>query len=266
MYLLVADETNTRPSLDVRFFIYGGIFFPIEKLMKLHDEVLVIRKRYGFRPDDELKFNTRTRPEHVTPDQHAAAKKEVVQVCTEIGCKFLAHVIHHGIIKNQDLDQQVEWAANRVIGRFHTFLRQSGDDGICILDNLPTRKQFRYLSEKFCRGLVLSSGREVPLPRIKLYACTCVNASHANSAMDVVLGTFRYCVNNPSNQRAAREMMASVVELMWHRKTSDVYYIGERGLIISPPFRKLRSDYPTFLSDYEGLIENINKLLSESES
>jgi hypothetical protein len=264
MFLFLTDETNTRPSLDVRFFIYGGILFRVEQLSEIDEKLRTIRNNAGFRPGDEFKFNTATRPRYVSADQHAQAKDAVIRTCTELGCKFIVHIIHHGIIKNQDLDQQVEWAANLVIGRFHTFLREIADDGMCIVDNLPTKKQFRYLSDKFCHGLILPTGREVPLPRIKLYASTCINASHANSAMDIILGTFRYCINNPSNIQAAKKMMAGVIELMWHRKQDDVYHVIERGLIVKPSFPKLRSDYPTFLSDYDDLFSRINSLLSVS--
>lgn len=71
---------------------------------------------------------------------------------------FIVYTIHHGIIKNQDLEQQVEQAANLVIGRYHTYLSQINDDGICIVDNLTSRKQVKYLSEKFTIGLRLYSG------------------------------------------------------------------------------------------------------------
>lgn len=265
MHLLLTDETNTRPTSGILFFIYGGLLFPVEVLCQLDDRIAGIRDQTGFRPGDELKFNSATRPAYVTVSDHARAKDAVIRLCIELGCKFIAHVIHHGIIKNQDLDQQVEWAANLVIGRFHTYLAQANDSGICIVDNLPSKKQFRYLSEKFVVGLCLPTGRTVPLPRIKLYASTCINASHANSAMDIVLGTFRYCINNPSNVKAARVMMTNVLEIMWHRKEGNTYHVLDRGLIVKPSWSKLRTKYTYFLSDYENLITRINTLLADEQ-
>ncbi len=58
----------------------------------------------------------------------------------------------------------------------------------------------------------------MPLDRIKLLTSTCTNASHASSAMDVTLGAFRYCINQPKNLPAARAMMAKVVRLIWHER------------------------------------------------
>jgi hypothetical protein len=195
-------------------------------------------------------------------DAHTDAKRQVIDLCLAIGVRFIVHVIHHGIIKNQDQDQQVQWAADYVIGRFNTFLSEVGDFGICAVDNLPVTKQFQYLSDKFSFGLQLASGGNVRLDRIKLFAATCINASHANSAMDIVLGSFRYCINNPANIPAAREMMAKVVALMWHRKLNDTYDIVDRGLIIRPPLSRLERDYPTFKPDYDRLIQNVTELLT----
>jgi hypothetical protein len=261
MYIFLCDETNIKPSQDVKFFIYGGLLFQIEQIRQLDESIAAIRKEAGFRKGDEFKFNTATRPSYVSPEQHAIAKDKVVLKCRELECRFIVHVIHHGVIKNQELDQQVEWAANLVIGRFHSFLLEKNDYGICILDNLPIRKQFKYLSEKYCHGLILPRGIEIPLPRIKLFATTCINASNISSAMDIVLGCFRYCINNPPNIKAAKKMMANVIELMWHHKKDDAYHVVERGLIVKPPLIRLKRDYPVFVNDYNELFKLINTLL-----
>lgn len=151
------------------------------------------------------------------------------------------------------------------MGRFNKYLTEANDGGICIVDNLPVSKQFQYLSDKFSFGLQLYSGRNVRLDRIKLFGATCVNASHANSAMDIVLGSFRYCINNPNNIPAAREMMIKIVSLMWHRKIEDTYYVGDYGLIVRPSNRRLKRDYLAFKPDYDLLLKNINYLLLSAE-
>ncbi len=266
MHILFTDETNIRPGKGIRFFIYGGLVFPIEALSTLDKGIEKIRVGARFNPQDVLKFATSTRPSHVSAEVHTNAKREVVELCLATNCKFIAHIIHHGIIKNQDQDQQVQWAANLVIGRYNKFLRQENDDGICIVDNLPVTKQFRYLSEKFTQGLVLKDGKNVRLDRIKLFGATCINASHASSAMDIVLGSFRYCVNDPANKDAAREMMRSIVKLIWHRKEGDTYYVRGLGMIIRPSLEELEERYPKFKPDYDQLTYSINELLKESES
>ncbi len=91
-----------------------------------------------------------------------------------------------------------------MLGRFDKYLNEVGDDGICIVDNIPGGNQWKFLTDKFTRGLVMHGGKDERLERIKLYGTTCVGASHANSALDIALGTFRYCANNPANREACR--------------------------------------------------------------
>jgi hypothetical protein len=258
MYILLTDETNATPSKDAKFFVYGGLFFPIDRLDELDEEIANIRKSAGYQPGYEFKFDTRTRPVHVTIENATTAKKEVVDLCLKIGCKFIVHVILHEIIKNQEPDQQAQWAADYVIGRYNQYLMENNGTGICVIDNLPGKTQFKYLSDKFSYGLTFTNGYSIPLNKIKLYAASCINASNVNSAMDIVLGSFRYCINDPKNPEAATIMMRNVVNLMWHeRKGDDIYVIG-RGLILRPEIEKVSFRYK---SDYEELINHINTLL-----
>ncbi len=265
MHLMLTDETNVRPSEDATFFIYGGILFPLDVLSALDRGIAQIRSEAGFLPQDQLKFATPTRPDYVSQKAHTTAKKRIVDLCLANDIKFIVHIIHHGIIRHQDPDQQIQWAADYVIGRYNHYLTQIGDDGICIVDNLPVSKQFQYLADKFSLGLQLRSGRNRRLNHILLFGSTCINAAHANSAMDIILGTFRYCINNPRNIPAAREMISKIIHLMWHLRDGDTYHVIDRGLIIRPPLARLRNDYLAFKPDYDRLFQNINELLRDAE-
>jgi len=132
------------------------------------------------------------------------------------------------------------------------------------VDNLPVRSQFRYLSERFSLGLDIQGRRRVRLERVKLFAATCANASHVHSAIDIVLGSFRYCINNPQNPDVARAMMLQVVKMMWHRyeASTDTYHVGGRGLITRPPRERIRVD--TYRREYDALFAHINDLLREA--
>lgn len=262
MYILLADETNRRPTADCKFFVYGGLLLPIAKLSELHSGVELIRKETGYQPGDILKFDTRERPAHVAVEKATEAKQKVVSLCIDLGCRFIAHVILHDIIKNQDPDQHILWAADSVIGRFHKYLDNvAGDDGIVVVDNLPVKGQFQYLSDKFGRGLHLPDGTDKALSRIKLFAASCVGASHANSAMDIVLGSFRYCINNPKNLDAAKDMMGAVMTLMWHDRIGDDLYIVNRGLIPRPRIQDIQVD--TYKEEYKRLFDQINELIRD---
>ena len=263
MYLMVTDETNRLPKPDVDFFIYGRLFFPIELLGPLDDEVRKIRNEAGYKPDDHFKFDTNARPIHVSLDKCTEAKRRIVKFCLHNGCKFIAYVILHDIAKNKNQKETVMWAADHVIGRFNKYLFHNNEIGICVVDSLPVDGQFQFLSEKFTNGLKLEGGKNVALDRIKMFAATCLNASHANSAMDIVLGSFRYCVNNPQNIEAAREMMVNVLKMMWHVREGDTFHIAGKGLITRPKIENVQVE--AYKDKYRELYKHINVLIADGK-
>lgn len=262
MHILLADETNKQSSTDTLFFVYGGLLFTIDKLEFLDREIEKIRLEAGYQPGDEFKFDTRSRPKHVSIESSTKAKGKVLDLCQSIDCKFIVHIILHEIIKKQNFEQQAYWAADYVFGRYNRYLNNEVNDyGICIIDNIPTKTQYQYLCEKFTKGLVLHTGNSVKLNKIVMFGTSCVGASHANSAMDIVLGSFRYCINNPKNTDAAKNMMGKVVNLLWHKKDGNKIEALERGLIIRPPIHKIEHDLHK--NKYKGLIDHINFLIKE---
>ena len=70
------------------------------------------------------------------------AKRQVVEACLDLDCTFIAQVIHHDIIRDQDADQHVCWAADYVIGRLNAFLRNKAAYGMVVMDNLPGHAEF----------------------------------------------------------------------------------------------------------------------------
>ena len=253
MYILGTDETNLHPSQQGKFFIYGGLILPVENLPLLDAKISAIRADAGYREVDEFKFDTRTRPEQVSVAQATAAKRETVRACIDLGATFVACVVHHGILKNADARQQIGWAANHVIGRFNKYLSEVGSYGLCLVDRLPLERDYDYLIEKFTKGLDQANETYIRLERITLFGSTCINASHFASAVDIVLGSFRYCVSDPMNVEAAREMLGNVAGLMWGFHVGDVKYIAERGLILRP--KTVRK--PEYRQDYEDLLARL---------
>ncbi len=52
MYLMMTDETNFQPSTRSRFFIYGGLVIPLDRLSILDREIDLIRKEAGYEPTE----------------------------------------------------------------------------------------------------------------------------------------------------------------------------------------------------------------------
>lgn len=262
MHILFTDETNMRPGRGATFFIYGGLFLPVQAIPDLHDGITAIRENLQYAPTDELKFETNSRPDHVSIANCTQAKRDVVALCRELDCKFIAYVILHAIVANQPRRNIVLWAADHVLGRFNRYLTGVDDIGIVAVDNLPVNAQFRYLSDKFSCGLKFGN-RTIELDRIKLFSATCSNASHISSAMDIVLGSFRYCVNSPRNAAAAREMLTNVINLMWHTKDGDTFHVLDKGLISRPLINNIRHE--PYKQQYRDMIDNFNQILADDD-
>lgn len=246
------------PSTESKFFIYGGLIFPAEVIPEIDFGVQKIREEAGYLPQDELKFNTRERPKNLKKEEVTKAKEKVLLICEDKGVLFIALLIHHKIIKEREREEQVGRAANHVIGRFNQFLSENSSYGICLVDRLPMKSGYEYLKQKFTKGLDMDSGYYIKLDRIKLFGSTCSNASHLSSVVDVVLGSFRYCVNNPENE-VTKKIFKKVVSLMWGREFRGEKHVREKGLIIRPKDIKIKG----YEEEYNGLLERLKACLEE---
>lgn len=260
MYILLTDETNRTHAHDATFFVYGGLIVSLDKVSDLHRAIKEIREVNGYKPEDKLKFETRSRPEYVSRGSATTAKQQVVAACVDAGCKFIAYVVHHQIARNQPVEQVVEWGADHVIGKFNHFLASQQAQGIVAMDRLPNGAEFDYLSHKFTNGLSFQDGEDVELDHVALFSSTCINASHLSSAMDIVLGSWRYCINAPKNVDAAKQMMKEITKLIWCRKVGETLHVAEMGLVLRPKDIKV----PQYKADYEGLLKSINELLADA--
>lgn len=260
MYLLVTDETNKIGSETVKFLIYGGLIVPLDKLASLTEGIEQIRTAAGYRPCDELKFDTRARPPQIDSEAATQAKREVIGLCRALQVRFVVQASLHELMKDQADDDQIEFAANTILAAFNKFLTEQSSYGICLVDNLPTKRQWKYLGEKFSVGLNFSNGSTRRLDKILVYGATCVNAGHVNSAVDVVLGTFRYCVNKPLNDAVARPMLKAVMHLMLHKKVGDGLKITDYGLLLRPK----QVEAESLRDEYEDLVNHLNLLATEA--
>jgi hypothetical protein len=264
MYFLLTDETNLEAGDQKDFFVYGGLFFPADVLAKLTTEIRAIRKDAGYKPGDKLKFDTNFRPEGVPLEAVTEAKKQVVALCLSLNCRFIVYVVLHEIAKTQPKDNRVAFGVNSVLARYHKFLNEQNEYGMFLADVLPISNPFQFLSNIFSSGLTMQGSRQYSLDRLVLCGTSCINASNAASAVDIVLGSFRYCINNPRNIEAASQMMASVVEMMWHEKAADGKYdVHTRGLISRPLYDNI--DVPGYKKRYDELVAHINMLLSKAD-
>jgi hypothetical protein len=258
MFILFTDETNLAADPSAKFFAYGGLVVPIEVLPVLHEEIQKVRNLAGYKANDEFKFHTSSRPDYVSVEAATQAKRSVMEICARNKCIFFVYVVLHAIAKDKSQEQLVRWGADHIIGKFNYFLSQINSFGIVAVDRLPSAAEYSYLTSKFTNGLSLQGEGKVDLDRIKLYSSTCINSSHASSAMDIVLGAFRYCINQPRNIEAAKIMMADVTRLLWHESHGE--HIDPKGLI----FRPITVKVPSYKEEYNSLLAHINTLIADA--
>lgn len=262
MYLLFTDETNLTAQADhgVKFFAYGGLVIPLEQMSNLDDGIQQIRLQYGFVTSDSLKFDSNTRPSQITTAQFAEIKDKIISLCAYVGCKFLVYVVLHKIAESQGINKTVKWGADHIVGKFNHYLTQNKSKGMVFVDRLSDVGEYKFLSEKFTTGLIIKD-KTVPLSNIRLFSSTCDNASNLSSAMDIILGSFRYCINRPVNEVSAKKMMKNVVKLFWADKIGDNIDPFEKGLTLRPSPKTIT--VPHYKKEYEDLINHINSLLKE---
>ncbi len=205
MYTLFTDETNAQPADDVEFFVYGGVIVPNTSLISIHKKIDLLRKRAGFGGDDILKFNSRSRPDCIDEEDFADLKRKVIDDCICRDVKFVAMFVHHGIARRKTDDEKISFGLSCVIRCFEEYLLLHDDYGTVVVDQ--HNKAIPIIKEKFQNGLFYqSSGTFYKPERILGYSLSCIGSSHFASLSDLVIGSFRYCLNNPKNPEAAREM------------------------------------------------------------
>jgi hypothetical protein len=123
LHLLYTDEVNVDPE-NSEFFVYAGVAVPGENAAALSTDIEKLRRSNGYVPGDLLKFNTRERPRHISPEQHLEAKREVMEAAAEHGVKLIASFLLHNIAKTTGVDEARRNEINRVCLHFNAYLHR----------------------------------------------------------------------------------------------------------------------------------------------
>ena len=215
MFLMLADEADAEQGKGQRFFVYGAVFVQADNIKVLSDTVETIRKQAGLKPTDSFKFADKSRPENVTKEAFREAKSKVLDLAAKYGTVFCAYAILHELAGNQTHKDLVLFGANTLLGKFNEYLGMYKETfGMVLFDRIPVEHPYRYLQQKFQVGLTFPDGKTRRLERIMGLASTCDGASHLASIADILVGSFRYCVNEPDKDIAGRAMFPKLVKVM----------------------------------------------------
>lgn len=251
MLTLWCDETNNHASERVQFFVYGGLVIPDASAPALHQAVKIARESHGFQAEDELKFQTNSRPKHVDQKTWNHAKGEVIEACKAAGCTLITVLVHHHVAESQK-EQLVNWQLNTLLDTFNRkMLVQADSHGHVVMDRLGEGREYALIQKKF------KHGGDGPWPRkfdrVLSYSSSCSGASHFSTAADVVLGSFAYCVNQRGDVHTPRMLMPQIWPLFLRGAGGDIW--GE-GIVLSP----MTAKSPTMAKEYADLKVHITNL------
>jgi hypothetical protein len=259
MYLMFGDEADKEAAKNKKFFVYGGVFVPTNSISPLHAEVERLRVAAGMAATDSLKSGTNTKPATMTAEKHRQIKNDVMKAAREKGnVRFCAQVTLHELARNQEHDDRVQFGANTILGKFNAFLRDQGSYGFAVMDRMPVKTPYEYLKEKFQVGMTFPDRPSVRLDRILGLLHGADGTSHLCSVCDILLGSFRYCVNEPDNEEAGKAMFPTLMEMMWKVVQDGKPKVREFGLC----FRPINVDVPKFKEEYDSLETRLRGYLS----
>lgn len=251
VYWFHLDETNNT-SADGPFFIFGGLIATPIQAIAVHDAIAEIRGRYGYQQGDPFKFQTRSRPAHVSQEDFVAAKQAAVALLEELGVTMIVYVVLHDIATGS-VEENSEKALNALLSHFEfRFLPEFSARGTVTIDRVDDKFGYPYLRTKFQHGISLPDGRKAALPSIVHYSFSGDGLSHMSSLVDISLGAFRYCVNTTfgkGNEAVAKEMIRPLSRALWCKsKDDDERQIGGYGFLQYPKEIKVeryRKQYDT---------------------
>jgi hypothetical protein len=247
VHLLYTDETNVDPATS-DFFAYAGVAIPGESAGQLSHRIDVVRAANGYGPNDLLKFNTRERPAHVTPDAHKEVKRQLLAEAANHGVKLFCSFILHRVATSPEDARLNE--INRILLHFNYYLTRVQDYGLVLIDTFQDNSVLGFLRQKFSVGLKgLPYSRNYRLDRVLGLHLASIGSSHFCSIVDVALGSLRYSINSrndPHHQNVCQTLLTQLSPLLLRTPGGKA---EELSVFFSP--KTIRA--PSYLKEYQNL-------------
>jgi hypothetical protein len=111
-----------------------------------------------------------------------------------------------------------------LLARFNQFLGTDQNSyGLVFMDRIPIGNPYQYMKEKFQIGLTFRNQQPRRLERILGLSHTCDGASHFASLNDILVGAFRYCVNEPERNEAGQAMFPLIARRAARPRSARVW-------------------------------------------
>jgi hypothetical protein len=146
-----------------------------------------------------------------------------------------------------------------VLGAFEDFLTEENATGICVFGHLPFTQPYKYLKTRFQSGVTSDDGTTRRLERVQLFSLSSAGSSHIASAVDIVIGSLKYCLDEKEPSETCRAMLPGILGMLWHKKEGDPVQLRGYGLQFSPAEVKI----PAYQQQYEDLTQRLEGVLKE---
>ncbi len=255
MFLMYADEADQDGQRE--FLVYAAVFFPSDRVLEVCKGISELRLKYGFTASDPLKFSTGTKPESVSREDHTSIKSDVLKLAAKLGCKTCCYVIPHAIARGQPHENRLKYGVNTLLIKFDQFLRESGNlPGTATFDRTEDYPQAAHLREISESGVNLENGSKRNLEYVVSLGTTQNGMSHLNSVTDIVVGSFRWVINEPDKDKVGAKLLAQLSNLLWGAiNDKGELVVQERGLVIRP--KVIRSQ--KYKADIDAFIERLKR-------
>ncbi len=255
MFVFVGDESNVTQSKQARFFIYGGLIIAADKASEATKSITSIRTKYGFPQDAKFKFDSQSRPANMSPARFLQAKNEVLTACAAFEVRFMAYVVHHDVATKQRPDLWL-WALKTLLCQFNLFLQREESYGICLVDRFE--KDMSVLRRIHQQGVdpeIEDRRLSHRLENVWCYGTINIGTTHVASMVDIVLGAFRYCVNEMIRKNVPLALYKKVRPLMLCEPGNPAK-VNEWGLFLRPT--KVR--VAPYKQEYDALLQHLESL------
>jgi len=192
--MMFCDETKVKRASGAEFFLYGGLVVPSESFGDVCDVVARARESIGLKPKEPLKFSVRDRPKRIGPDDWTQAKSELMAGLAPLRLHVFAIYIHESIARQ---DQKAHWALDGVCLAFNGHLASRRAQGLVVVDH--SKELGRDDLADVASGTLNVSVFQSELPLVRGVSFGHVESALPLQAVDVVLGSVRYCLEKPGH-------------------------------------------------------------------
>ena len=105
--------------------------------------------------------------------------------------------------------------------------------------------------------LTFQDNPSIRLDRILGFSQAADGSSHLCSVADILLGAFRYCVNEPDNEDAGKAMFPALMKMMWKPERGGKADVNDCGLVLRP----VKIQEPKHQAEYDSLTQRLQEYL-----